>query len=494
MVSYGNLSSQYHKIKQVGDAMGMLGWDQATMMPPGGADARTEQMTVLGAVRHELATDPRIEEWLNAAQSEDLDEWERANLREMKRVYRHETAVTADLVEALTRASMKCEFAWRTARKENDFATIQPLLEEVVSLTIHKAKMLGSALGKTPYDALLDQFEPDATSREIDGLFDQLTDFLPELLGKVIDRQAAQPTIIPLDGPFPVETQRALGLEVMKTIGFDFTHGRLDVSHHPFCGGTPTDIRITTRYAEDDFTQSLMGVIHETGHALYEAGLPRERLGQPVGESRSMGIHESQSLIMEMQACRSHEFIAYIAPRLVQAFKGTGPAWSPENIRRIYTKVQRGLIRVDADEVSYPLHVILRYRLETALLSGDLVVADLPDAWNEGMKNLIGIVPPNDTDGCLQDIHWMAGSFGYFPTYTLGAMNAAQLFESATAQDASILPSIGRGQFGPLLAWLRTNVHQRASRDSAKTLIENATGRPLEVDTFRRHLEARYLH
>ena len=367
------------------------------------------------------------------------------------------------------------------------------MLEEVVSLTVQKAEMLSDALGKTPYDALLDQFEPDATSQDIDILFDQLTEFLPELLGQVIEHQAAQPAMIPLDGPFAVDTQRAIGLEVMKTIGFDFNHGRLDVSHHPFCGGTPTDIRITTRYAEDDFTQSLMGVIHETGHALYEAGLPRDRLSQPVGQSRSMGIHESQSLIMEMQACRSDEFISYIAPRLAKAFHGTGPAWAPENIRRIYTKVQRGLIRVDADEVSYPLHVILRYRLETALLNGDLKVGDLPSAWNEGMQNLVGIVPPNDADGCLQDIHWMAGSFGYFPTYTLGAMNAAQLFQSATAEDDGILSGISTGDFKPLLTWLRHHVHQCASRDSAKELIVNATGRPLEVKTFKRHLEQRYL-
>ena len=292
-MSYAILQDHFRKVSQIGDAMGILGWDQATMMPSGGAGGRTEQMTVLGGILHDMKTDPRIGDWLEASAQEELDEWSQANLREINRIHLHETALTSDLVEALTRATMKCEFAWRTARPANDYASVKPLLEEVIQLTREKANMVGEKLGKSPYDALVDEYEPGATSAELDIIFDEVAEFLPNLLSEVIEYQNAQEPIVSLNGPFAVETQRQIGLSVMKALGFDFNHGRLDVSHHPFCGGNPTDIRITTRYAVDDFTQSLMGVIHETGHVLYEGGLPRQWLGQPVGQSRSMGIHES---------------------------------------------------------------------------------------------------------------------------------------------------------------------------------------------------------
>ncbi len=279
----------------------------------------------------------------------------------------------------------------------------------------------------------------------------------------------------------------------MKQLGFDFDHGRLDVSLHPFCGGTPDDVRITTRYEEGDFRGALMGVLHETGHALYERGLPEAWRRQPVGEARGMAVHESQSLLVEMQACRSREFSEYIAPVLRDAFGVSGPEWSADNIYRLNTRVRRGFIRVDADEVTYPAHVILRYRLERALIAGDLVLADLPAAWSEGMRELVGIVPPDDRQGCLQDIHWYDGLFGYFPTYTLGAMIAAQLFHAAKRSDSMILPGIAVGNFAPLLAWLRTNIHSRGSLLSASELITAATGKTLDAAIFERHLTARYL-
>jgi carboxypeptidase Taq len=290
-----------------------------------------------------------------------------------------------------------------------------------------------------------------------------------------------------------VAQQRALGLKLMGSMGFEFERGRLDVSHHPFCGGSPDDVRITTRYDESDFTSSLMGVIHETGHALYEMGLPQEWRAQPVGNARGMSVHESQSLLMEMQACRSRPFIDYVAPIAREIFGGEGEAWGAENFRRLYTKVERSLIRVDADEVTYPAHVILRYRLERAMLSGDLEIPDLPGAWNDGMRELVGIVPDDYRDGCLQDIHWMDGTFGYFPTYTLGAMTAAQLFEAATTAVPGILDGIGRGDFAPLLGWLRDNVHRWGSFHSTDELLVEATGKPLDAEVFRRHLERRYL-
>ena len=493
MTAYQQLHAHFGRIGRVREALGILHWDMAAMMPKRGAEARGEQLAALHGIEHGMTTDDRLGDWLQAAADEPLDPWRAANLREMRREWVHATAVPADLVEALTRAGTKCETTWRVARKANDFATMKPLLTEVLGLVRQKADAVAQALGRSRYDALLDAYEPGGSTERIDAVFEQVAAFLPDLTQRVIDHQAARGHGVEPPGPFPVAQQRALGLRLMTAMGFDFEHGRLDVSHHPFCGGSPDDVRITTRYDEADFTSSLMGVIHETGHALYELGLPAEWRAQPVGFARGMSMHESQSLLMEMQACRSRPFIDFVAPLAQEAFGGSGPAWEADNFYRLYTKVERSLIRVDADEVTYPAHVILRYRLERAMLSGDLEIADLPEAWNAAMQELIGVTPPDYRDGCLQDIHWMDGTFGYFPTYTLGAMSAAQLFDAATTAVPEIMDGIGRGEFGPLLAWLRENVHRWGSFHSTDELLAEATGRPLDADVFRRHLERRYL-
>jgi carboxypeptidase Taq len=279
----------------------------------------------------------------------------------------------------------------------------------------------------------------------------------------------------------------------MQAVGFDFHHGRLDVSLHPFCGGVPDDLRITTRYDESDFTSAIMGVLHETGHAMYERGLPGDWRRQPVGEARGMALHESQSLLVEMQACRSADFLRFMAPIAQETFAGSGPAWDPHNLYRLATQVEPGFIRVDADEVTYPAHVILRYRLETALIHGDMSLDDLPAAWNEGMQQLLGITPPEDRLGCLQDIHWFDGAFGYFPTYTLGALAAAQLFEAATTAHPEIPEQLRRGDFTTLLSWLQANVHGLGSSLDTDTILERATGSKLDEKVFQRHIQRRYL-
>jgi carboxypeptidase Taq len=382
---------------------------------------------------------------------------------------------------------------WREAKKNADFKSLLPTLGDVLTVMRRVGEAKAAALKTSLYDALLDEFEPGGRSARIDELFGELRRFLPDLLGRVMERQAKAGKPLALDGPFPVEQQRKLGEEMCRRLGFDFTHGRLDVSAHPFTGGTADDVRITTRYDEADFARALMGVLHETGHALYEAGRPRDWRRQPVGNARGMVLHESQSLLMEMQACRSDAFIAFAAPRMGAVFGKSGPAWEAGNIHRIYTKVAPGFIRVDADEVTYPLHIMLRYRLERAVLGGDLALADLPGAWNDGMKELLGIVPPNDSVGCLQDIHWPDGAWGYFPTYTLGALAAAQLFAAARKALPDLMPAIGRGDFAPLLGWLRTNVHGKGSIADTDTLLSQATGAPLGTAAFKAHLETRYL-
>lgn len=499
MNAYQRLERRFARIAAIGDALGILGWDQQTMMPDGAAEGRGEQTATLFVLAHEMLTAPEVGDWLAEAEADaqaggGLDPVRVANLREMRRDHRHATAVPSDLVEAFTKATTRCEMAWRTARADSDFAALLPSLAEVLRLTRETAGAKAAAFGLSPYDALLDQYDPGARAARIDAVFDALAADLPDLIQRVIDKQAAGPEPVAPAGPFPVERQKALGETLMRQAGFDFTRGRLDVSLHPFCGGATGDVRITTRYDEEDFTSSLMGVLHETGHALYEQGRPAGLENQPVGRARGMAAHESQSLIVEMQASRSADFIGWLAPVAREVFGGSGPAWEADNLRRLYTRVERGFIRVDADEVTYPAHVILRYRLEKALVAGDLPLADLPGAWADGMRALLGVVPPDDRRGCLQDIHWPSGGWGYFPTYTLGAMTAAQLFDAAASADPDLRPALARGDFGPLVRWLRTNVHAKASiPDSTDALLEEATGRPLDPAVFRRHLERRYL-
>lgn len=492
--AYSELERLFRRRSAVGGAMAILGWDRSTMMPSGSGADRAGQIAALELVWHEMLVAPSVGELLAAAgEGAGLAPWQAANLAEMRRQRLHATAVPADLVEATSHAVSKAEMVWREAKARADFALLRPHLQTVLDRVRETAAAKAAALGCTPYDALLDQYEPGARAERIDALFAELRGFLPALIEAALARQAARGPVLPLDGPFPQAAQRRLGEEMCRAVGFDFARGRLDVSAHPFTGGTPDDIRITTRYDDADFARGLMGTLHEAGHAMYEAGLPAAWRGQPVGAARGMALHESQSLLLEMQACRSREFFAFAAPRIRAAFGRSGPAWEPENLHRAGTAVARGFIRVDADEVTYPLHVALRHGLERAMVAGDLALADLPGAWNEGMRDLLGIVPPDDARGCLQDIHWPDGGWGYFPTYTLGALAAAQLFAAATAADQDILPGIGRGDFAPLVAWLRIHVHGRGSSASTDAILADATGAPLGTAAFRRHLEGRYL-
>ena len=493
MTAYQELEKRFRRMAALGEATGMLHWDMAVLMPPGGAEARTEQLAALKLTVHEMKTDPRLAELLDEAEAAPpADPWQAANLREMRRNWVHANAVGADLVEALTRACSKCEMAWRKARPASDFKAVLPHLREVLNLVRQEAETKAEALGGSRYEALLDQYEPGGRTARIDALFDDLAAFLPGFLDNALSRQKARGEAVLPEGPFPVAKQRALGERLMRTLGFDFDRGRLDVSLHPFCGGVPDDVRITTRYTEDDFTQSLMGVLHETGHALYEMGLPAQWRYQPVGDARGMALHESQSLLVEMQACRSREYLEFAAPLIRETFGGDGPAWSLDNLYRLYTHVERGFIRVDADEVTYPAHVILRYRLERALIEGDMQLEDLPAAWNAGMEELLGIRPPEDRLGCLQDIHWYDGAWGYFPTYTMGALAAAQLFAAAKAARPEIPASIARGDFAPLVGWMRENLHAQGSSGMTDELLTAATGRLLGTEAFKSHLEARY--
>jgi carboxypeptidase Taq len=494
MTAYDRLATRFARIATIGEASSVLGWDAATMMPPGGGAARGDQLAVLAGVSHSLLVAPAVGDELAAAEaSAEPDAWSAANLRLMRHTYTRATAMPPDLVEAQARANSACEKVWRDARRQSDFALVRPHLEAVVRLTREAAAALAPAVGLSPYDALMDGFQRGMRVADITPVFAAYETFLRKALPQAEERQARSPAPVRPPGPFPVAAQEALCRRLAERLGLDFAHSRLDRSAHPFSGGTQTDVRITSRYDEADFTQAVLAVVHETGHALYERGLPASQARQPVGEAAGMAAHESQSLIVEMQACRSDAFLTWLGPQLHAAFGGDPAPYWPENLARLWRRIERGFIRVEADEMTYPAHVILRFRLEQALIAGTLAVADLPGAWNEGFQSLLGMVPPDDARGCLQDIHWYDGAFGYFPSYTLGAMAAAQLMAAARHDVPSLDAALGEGDLAPLLGWLRTHVHGKGSLLEFNPLLREATGKPLDPSYFERHLTARYL-
>ncbi|MFM9829360.1 MAG: carboxypeptidase M32 [Sphingomonas sp.] len=489
--AYLRLKDRFARIATLGECQAMLGWDASAMMPPGGAPARADQMATLSGMAHDMLIEPMVAEDLLLADAED--EWDSANLALMQRAHARATALPTHLVEASSRANSACEKIWREARRLSDFAMVRPALTEVVRLQRETAQALAAATGLDPYDALMDGFQRGVTAADVEPIFADYEAFLAEALPRAEALQAARPSPPAPAGPFPIAAQRALCRAMSARIGLDYDHARLDESTHPFSGGTPTDVRITTRYAEDGFAQALLGVLHETGHALYERGLPQAWARQPVGEAAGMAAHESQSLIIEMQAARTDAFLSYLGPVLHTAFGGAAAPYAPDNLARAFRRVQRGFIRVEADEMTYPAHVILRFRLERALIAGSLAVADLPGAWNEGFRALMGMTPPDDAQGCLQDIHWHDGAFGYFPSYTLGAMAAAQLMAAARRDVPGLEAALALGDMAPLLGWLRAHVHGQGARLGFQDLLLAATGKTLDPKDFEAHLTGRYL-
>jgi carboxypeptidase Taq len=490
--AYDRLTARFKLIATIGECASMLGWDASAVMPSGGGAARGDQLAALAVLRHEHLIAPEAEADLAAAETSNA--WEAVNLRLMRHAYARAKALPADLVEAQSRANSKCEKVWRVARENADFNLVKPHLTEVLRLTRESAAALSGALGLSPYDALMDGYQQGVGADDVAPIFTAYEGFLSTALPEVERLQAQQPPAIQPAGPFPIAAQAALCRDISQRLGLDFDHARLDQSAHPFSGGTPTDVRITTRYVEDDPTSAILAVVHETGHALYERGLPSAYARQPVGEAAGMAVHESQSLIVEMQACRSDSFLTWLGGRLHETFGGPAEPYRPENLGRLWRHVKRGFIRVDADELTYPAHVILRFRLERAMIDGSLAVADLPCAWNDGLHALLGITPPDDAQGCLQDIHWYDGAFGYFPSYTLGAMSAAQLMQAARAQITGLDDAFKQGDLSPLLAWLRVHVHGVGNRLDLNAILEQATGRKLDPLAFQAHLRQRYLN
>lgn len=491
---YQQLEQEFRRLYAFRGAASILRWDAAVMMPRGSADLRGEQLAALETECHTLVTSPRVSRLLDRADAnaQGLENWQLANLREMRRERDHAIATPQNLVSRLAKATSRAEIKWIEAREKSDFSLFAPYLEEVINLLRDKAALLGKALNLAPYDALADEFSPGLRSAEIATIFTTLGRRLPSLIQEVIELQAQRPPL-EIAGRFTVSKQRQLALEIMKTLGFPFDRGRLDESDHPFTGGVPGDIRITTRFNGADPLTGLMGILHESGHAMYDLGLPEAWRMQPVGRDRGMALQESQSLLLEMLICRNRPFLRYLKPLLEKAFAVSGPEWEVENLYRLLIRVRRSLIRIDADEVTYPVHIMLRYELENEILNGELQVKDLPEAWNARIQDRLGVRPANDAEGCLQDVHWAAGSFGYFPSYAIGAVIAGQLYEALRSDRPDLDEEIAAGQFGGLFDWLRQNVHGLGASLSAPELIKNATGKPLSASAWLRYVEGKYL-
>ena len=491
---YQQLEAEFRRLHAFSGALSLLRWDSAVMMPRGSAEVRGEQLATLETEAHSILVAPKVSRLIERAQAnaQSLEDWQLANLREMRRQRDHALATPNSIVSRLAKATARAELHWVEARRTNRFADFAPHLAEVVLLTRDRAALLGQHLGLAPYDALVDEYSPGVTSADIDTLFKSLARRLPALVREATALQAANPSL-PIAGKFAATKQRALCTEVMRAIGFPFNHGRLDESEHQFTEGVPGDIRIATRFEPNDPFQGLLAALHETGHAMYDLGLPKEWRDQPVGRNRGMALEESQSLFIEMLVVRSRPFLRFLKPLLEKHYGVTGPEWEVENLYRHLTRVQRGLLLIDADELTYPAHILLRYDLEKRLLSGDLQVKDLPEAWNELALPRLGLKPQNDVEGCLQDVHWAIGQFGYFPAYALSALIAIQLWEKLRAAREGLDAEIERGDFAGLFTWLRQHVHSAGAKLTVQDLVKEATDRPLSAAPALRYLEAKYL-
>jgi carboxypeptidase Taq len=469
----------------------VLEWDEETCLPRAGVAHRSEQLAMLAGLLHDRTIDPRVDELLAALEGSDLvadpESPEAVNVRELRRAYDRERRLPRRLVEECARVTALAQQAWADAREGSEFGRFRPWLERQLGLAREEADAVGYP--DTRYDALLEDYEPGVTTAQVATLFATLRQELVPLVQAMADRHT--PT---LRRDYPVDRQRIFAEAVANAVGFDFDRGRLDTSVHPFCTSLgPGDCRITTRYTSADFGSGFFTVLHEVGHALYEQGLDPAHYGTPMGEAASLGLHESQSRLWENFVGRRRAFWQHFFPRARGVFHEALHDVRLDPFLKSLNRVECSLIRTDADEVTYNLHILIRFELEQALLSGDLPVGDLPGAWAEAYRDSLGIVPASDREGCLQDGHWAEGLLGYFPTYALGNVYAAQLVAAAARELGDLDAQFARGDFGGLLGWLRDRVHRHGQRYTAAGLVERATGAPPDSRALIESLRTRYV-
>lgn len=490
--AYESLVKEVRQIAVLDSVGSLMSWDQQTYLPTAGTDNRAEQQALIATLSHERFTAPRVGEWIEACADSNLtapaESDSAANIREIKRLHARARKLSASLVEEMTRTAVLAQAAWVEARSKNHFPTFEPWLAKTLDLKRQEAKCIGYEAN--PYDALLDAFEPGETAANVQRVFDSFRQRLVDLVSKIVHSGKKAPVEL-LERKYPTDLQDRLSREAAAAVGFDFNAGRLDLTVHPFCSGMgPGDTRMTTRYDEKYFGDGFFSVLHETGHALYEQGLPKQKhFGLPLGEAVSLGIHESQSRMWENLVGRGRPFWKHFFPKAKSSFGTTMADISEDQWLFAINDVRPSLIRTEADETTYNLHVMLRFEVEQLMLSGQVEAHDVPSLWNEKMKSYLGLTPPDDTRGCLQDVHWSHGALGYFPTYALGNLYAAQFYEKAQADIGDLDSQFARGEFKPLLDWLRTNVHQHGKRYTAGQLVRRITGNDLSADALMRRLE-----
>ncbi len=472
----------------------LIAWDQRTFIPEKGHAHRAAQLAVLAKLIHERDTDPRLGEHLGKVEGSELtrdpENPEAVNIREWRRAYDLNTKIPQDLAVALTKAASEGQTVWERARPFDDWQTFQPYLERLVTLKKEQAAALGYE--REPYDPLLDLYEVGETAAGVAAIFAPLREATIQLLDKIPD-EFRHPDTGMIKRHFPRELQERFSRAAAARLGYDFAAGRLDVTAHPFSTGVgPGDARITTRYDEHFFPMAFFGTLHEAGHAMYNLGLPEEHWGTPRGAPVSLAIHESQSRLWENLVGRTLAFWRYFYPAAQELFPALEGV-ALDAFYRAVNQVQPSLIRVEADEVTYNLHIIFRFELERALIKGDLEVSDLPDAWNDKVRDFLGLTPPDYADGVMQDVHWSGGHIGYFPTYTLGNLYAAQFFAKAREDLGDVEEMFARGEFAPLLDWLRENIHGQGSRYRPRQLVRVVTGMELDARYLLDYLEGKFV-
>ena len=497
---YNKFTSYYSELSHLGGIQGLLDWDQNVMMPAGAAEVRAKQMSSLAGVIHKMGTDSEYGHMLEQISKSpqfaaELDRWEQANVRDALRDFEKHKNVPKELAQKLAALQSRGNTVWVEAREKKDFSLFAPVLEEWVALLKEKCRFVDPNV--PPYQLLIDDYERGMQTQRFDELFEKLKAGLVPLIQAIkkspVYAQHSQTNAFLSAQKFPVNLQTEFNHALAEDLGFDRNCGRLDVSVHPFTGGSHAlDVRMTTRYKDTDLIEGITGTIHETGHALYEQGRNEKYHDLPVSQALSMGVHESQSLLWERMVGLSMPFWRRYFPKLQQKF-AIGPEVTAEQFHRAINTVQPGFIRVESDEVTYPLHIIIRYEIEKGLFDGSIKVANVPAVWNAKMQEYLGITPTNDSEGCLQDTHWAVGLFGYFPTYTLGAIYASQIFQAALVKIPNLNECIGKGEFNVLKQWLNENIHQYGSLfPSGDELISRVTGQPLNADVFMQHLTSKY--
>ncbi len=487
---YATFLQRIQELADLGHAQSLMGWDQETYMPPRGTEMRARAQGTLAGLYHEKLTAAELVALVEDLQGEELSGDAAVNVRETVRDQKRALKIPRELVVEMTQTASLAHEAWIEARQKVDFALFQPWLEKIVLQKRQVADLVGYE--GSIYNALLDEYEPHAKAEEIAPLFADLrAELVPLVEG--IAATGKKPAKGVLDRDFAIATQEKFGRQVIAALGFDMQAGRLDVAVHPFCSGTSRDdVRLTTRYAADWLPGSLFGTMHEAGHGMYEQGLPAEAKGVPAGQSISLGIHESQSRLWENMVGRSRPFWQHYFPLLQAAFPGVIDDIDLEAFYAAINQVQPSFIRVEADEVTYNLHIALRFEIEVELMEGRLKVGDLPAAWNARMQDYLGVVPPDDAQGVLQDVHWSFGGIGYFPTYSLGNLYAAQFFQQAEKDLPDLQGQISSGQFGALKGWLNENIHAHGKRLTAAELVEQVTGEPLTATHFAAYLQGKF--